>query len=179
MRFHSHDQESRERDALGLQPHILAAQEKQRSRDLHWLREALLCAERSKDPSTKVGVVIVRPDDNTLCSQGYNGFPKGMDDSEELYSDRELKLAKTIHAEMNAILEARERVKGYTLYSTHMTCERCAVHVIQAGIKRVICIAPSPDLLSRWKDALQRAIDFYKEAGVSVVWMQEESVVRR
>ena len=173
MRFHSQNQEARERDARAELEAQEQERDKQRDRDIQWLREARFFAQRSKDPSTKVAAFIVRPD-NTLASQGYNGYPKGMKDEPE--TDRDRKLGKTIHAEMNALLEARERVVGYTMYTTHPTCERCAVHAIQAGIKRVVSIEPSLDLLSRWEKSLQMALDFYKEKGVEVVWISEQSI---
>ena len=44
----------------------------------------------SKDPSTNCGAVYVGEDGQVL-SQGYNGFPRNMDDGEELYNDRESK----------------------------------------------------------------------------------------
>ena len=41
----------------------------------------------SKDPSTQVGAAVV---DGQLCvvSLGFNGFPRGVDDSPELYADK-------------------------------------------------------------------------------------------
>ena len=98
----------------------------------------------SRDPSTKCGAVIVRPD-KSLASTGFNGFPRGMDDDEELYDNREVKYDRVIHAELNAILSAHEPVRGYTLYVWPLpTCSRCAVHVIQSGISRVVCPPISP-----------------------------------
>jgi len=45
-------------------------------------------AQWSKDPSTKTGSVIVRPD-NTIASVGYNGFPRGIEDKADLLYNRE------------------------------------------------------------------------------------------
>jgi dCMP deaminase len=88
----------------------------------------------SKDPSTKVGAVIVRPD-RTIASVGYNGFPRGVEDT---YTTREAKLLRTVHAEANAILTAHEPLHGYTLYVTPLhPCANCAALIIQAGIKHV------------------------------------------
>ena len=72
----------------------------------------------SKDPSTKVGAVIVG-ENKQIISQGYNGFPRGVDDTEERYNNREIKYKMVVHAEMNAILNALyngSSVKGATLY---------------------------------------------------------------
>ena len=136
--------------------------------DEKFLDLAELIGSWSKDPSTKVGAVIVRPD-KTVASVGYNGFPRGMNDHPPLYADRDVKMTRIIHAEMNAILHAREPLTGYTLY-THpfLTCDRCAVHVVQAGIVRV-CAPNTPEaLLERWGEAFKRARAIYLEAKVIV-----------
>lgn len=119
----------------------------------------------SKDPSTKVGAVIARPD-KTVASIGYNGLPRGVDDLDERLNNREIKYAFIVHAEKNAILHARERLEGYTLYTwPFMPCADCAGTVIQSGIKHVI--APESNI-DRW----QRSFDFtqrmFSEAGVSL-----------
>jgi tRNA(Arg) A34 adenosine deaminase TadA len=104
--------------------------------DDFWLGMALeICQEGSKDPSTRVGCVIVRPD-KTPCSWGTNGFPQGIADTEERLNDRPTKLELTVHAEMNAFLFAPERVVGYTMYTTFAPCIRCAANIIQAKIAR-------------------------------------------
>lgn len=136
--------------------------------DLRFLEMAKLVASWSKDPSTQTGAVIVRPD-KTVASLGYNGFARGCLDDKELYENREVKYSRIIHCEMNAILSSRESLKGYTLYTyPFLTCDRCAVHVIQAGLKRVVApICPS-HLLERWEPTFVKSRAFYKEAHVDV-----------
>lgn len=141
--------------------------------DARFLEMAELVASWSKDPSTKCGAVIVRPD-KTVASVGFNGFPKGCNDSPELYKDRDLKLSRVVHAEQNALLHAGESVKGYTMYTWPPgfgpSCDRCTAHIIQAGITRVIYkSSASPDFASRWKEAVERGLQMYKEAGVEVI----------
>ena len=58
--------------------------------DERFIELARLVAAWSKDPSTKVGAVIVRPD-RTVASVGFNGFARGVDDTEERLNDRALK----------------------------------------------------------------------------------------
>lgn len=136
--------------------------------DERFLELAQLIASWSKDPSTKVGAVIVRPD-RTIASLGYNGFPRGCDDDPILYEDRPTKYARVIHGEMNAIISAREPLHGFTLYLfPFLSCDRCAAHVIQAGIKRVVACKCPPYLAERWEETLVRARQMYREAGVSV-----------
>ena len=124
-------------------------------------------AKWSKDPSTKCGAVIVRSD-KTIASVGYNGFPRGLDDSGKLYDNRSVKYDRVIHAEMNAILNASESLKGHTLYTWPLpTCSRCAVHVIQSGIVRVVFPKlVTKEEIGRWGDSVQNALDYYKEANV-------------
>ena len=119
----------------------------------------------SKDPSTKVGAIIVRPN-RTLCSVGYNGFPRGVDDTEERYEDRETKYQMVVHAEINAILTAEEELKGYTLYVSPLhPCPQCAAAIIQVGIKRVVS---RETFRGDWKDRLAVSQKMFKEAGVTL-----------
>lgn len=115
----------------------------------------------SKDPSTKVGAVIVRPD-RTIASVGYNGFPRSVKDT---YTTRDDKLLRTVHAEMNAILSAREPLHGYTLFVSPLyPCSNCAAHIIQAGIKYVVArMGPPRD---EWAMSFEAASDMFKQAAV-------------
>lgn len=123
-------------------------------------------AQMSYDPSTKVGAVIVRPN-KTVASMGFNGFPRGCEDHPELYLDRELKYSRVLHAEMNAILHAREPLHGYTLFvHPFPPCDRCAAHIIQAGIKEVVAPELPADANERWAGAVGRAMEMFEEAGV-------------
>lgn len=141
------------------------AEAKTRAWDLRFLELATLVSSWSKDPSTQTGAVIVRPD-RTVASIGFNGFPKQMDDAPHLYEDRQTKYQRIIHCEMNALLHVHESVKGYTLYTVPFaSCDRCAVHMIQAGIERFV-YPPSPaDKDDRWKESLQRSESYMDEAG--------------
>jgi len=65
--------------------------------DRRFLEMAGLVASWSKDPSTQVGAVIVRPN-KTIVSVGYNGFPRAVRDDQSLYQDRPTKLMRTVHA---------------------------------------------------------------------------------
>ncbi len=135
--------------------------------DNYFIKEAELISTASKDPSTKCGAVIVRPD-KTIAAKGYNGFAKGMDDTPELYADREEKYSRIVHCEMNALISARERVDGYTLYTfPFLTCDRCAVHMIQAGITRVVAPRATEAQLERWGPAFEKTRRFYREAKIA------------
>lgn len=115
----------------------------------------------SKDPSTKVGAVIVRPN-RTIASVGYNGFPRGVEDK---YTTREAKLLRTVHAEANAILTANGDVRGCTLYVTPLhPCANCAGLIIQAGISKVYFkLGPRADA---WADHYDAMWEMFESSGV-------------
>lgn len=148
----------------------------QRSLPQGWDKRFLDLAEQvstwSKDPGTRCGAVIVRPD-KTIASVGFNGFPRGCDDSPDLYNDRDVKLQRVIHAEVNAILNCYEKPVGYTMYTyppgTAASCVRCTTQVIQSGIKKIVHyldLDPPRDFNHGTADMTER---MYHEAGVKVV----------
>lgn len=99
---------------------------------------ARLVSTWSKDPSTKVGTVIVN-ERKLVVSLGYNGFPRGVDDAAERYEDRELKYAMIVHAEANAILNAVADVQGCTMITTRFPCSECTKLIVQAGVAKICC----------------------------------------
>ncbi len=124
----------------------------------------------SKDPSTQVGAVIVDPETKIVLGFGYNGFPRGVEDTEERLNTRELKYKLVVHAEPNAILEAGHRCKGATIFTWPLfTCNECAKLIIQAGIKKVIS-PRTPE--GRWSESCDIAMYMYDEAGVEVEWLE-------
>lgn len=94
----------------------------------------------SKDPRTKVGAIILRPD-FTICSGGYNGFPKGYPDDTEIWANRDLKNKLVKHAEENAITFSQDHsLSGYSIIVTHFPCPLCAGDIVQNGISTVYYI---------------------------------------
>ena len=136
--------------------------------DKRFLSLAETVASWSKDPSTKVGAVIVRPD-KTIASLGYNGFPRGVKDTPVLYEDRVKKYARVVHAEANAIVAAQEPLRGFTIYTYPLPiCNECMKLVIQAGITRCVCYALTPDEVLRWAESLRVAAEMADQAGVTI-----------
>lgn len=137
-----------------------------------WLEIANNFASWSKDPSTKVGAVIV--DGNRLVSQGYNGFPAGLPDASEDYKNRELKYDSIIHAEVNAIFNAAKngaRVQGATIFVSGLpVCSQCANAIIQSGISEVVYDTEPSE---RWRESTERALEKFKKAGVRVVFARK------
>ena len=110
--------------------------------DKRFLELAKHISSWSKD-KTKVGAVIVDPTTNQVVSMGYNGFPRGVDDTEERINDRDTKLKLTCHAELNAILSANRSVRGCWIYvyPTLMvpnSCPECSKAIVQSGLSAVI-----------------------------------------
>jgi dCMP deaminase len=138
---------------------------------VRYLAMAKLIASWSKDPSTKCGAVIVNAD-NEVVSIGFNGFPRGVYDSPRKLNDRAIKLAMTLHAERNAILFAKQSLKGCTIYTWPMhACSECAAMIIQAGFWRHITMAHNN---ARWQESWNIARDMFNEANVDVIMIEED-----
>jgi dCMP deaminase len=133
--------------------------------DKRFLEMATLVSTWSKDPSTQCGAAIVRPD-KTVVSVGFNGFPKQMPDSPSWYDNREDKYSRIVHCEMNAVLHAYEKLEGCVLYTTGPCCDRCAVHMIQAGITHFVAYT-APEMWERWGEAFAKTFRYYDECGVT------------
>lgn len=125
----------------------------------------------SKDPSSQVGAVIVRPD-KTIASIGFNGFPRGVKDDSFAIENRATKLLRTIHAELNAILSAKEPLIGYSLFVwPFQPCSQCAAAIIQSGITEVYCPYNAHlESYERWRASFQEALHMFDEANVRVIF---------
>jgi dCMP deaminase len=126
----------------------------------------------SKDPSTKVGAVIVN-DCNQIISIGYNGFPQNVPDDPSMLFDRDIKYKVIVHGEMNAILFANQSLQSCTLYTyPFMPCPNCASVVIQKKIKRVVSYTCQID---RWKSNLEISRWLFKQAKVELIEYEQRS----
>ena len=151
----------------------LASVEPSRNRKIEVWDERFLAlarhvAEWSKDPTTKVGSVIVGPS-NELRALGYNGFPRNLDDVRGRF-DRPDKYTWTEHAERNAIYAAARvgiPLEGCRMYLSWFPCVDCARAVIQAGLVEVIAVEPNWTL-EPWGPQLVIARALLEEAGVNV-----------
>ena len=137
--------------------------------DKRFLQLAEQIASWSKDPSTKVGAVIVAPL-NRIVSTGYNGFARNIDDSLERYDNRELKYKLVIHAEANALLFAQRNLNDCSIYvHPFMPCSSCANLIIQSGIMRVVSLKLTKEKEERWKESFDLSTALFNEAGVDLV----------
>jgi len=130
----------------------------------------------SRDPSTKVGAILVNYEHNKEFI-GYNGFPRGVNDAEERYNNRELKYKMITHAEINAILKAGGMSREATLYVYPSfvpeeigpcVCNECAKFVIQSGIKEIVSYTVTPDKIKEsWIESIKISAMMCEEAGVT------------
>jgi dCMP deaminase len=143
--------------------------------DERYLQIAKDVAAWSKDPRRQIGAVIVG-EIGQVVAQGYNGFPRGIDDSDERYQDRDTKRALVVHAEANAIYNALHNgasTKDCSIYVTGLpVCHECAKAIIQSGIKKVV-MDTHPSFDPRWQDSAKLSLDMFTEAGVKFEFIGE------
>lgn len=106
-----------------------------------FMRMAHVIAKRSKDPSTRLGAVVVN-NDNVVVGMGYNGWPRGIE-VDALPWDREGEVIDTkypyvCHAEENAIYNSNASTKNCKIYCSLFPCNECAKTIIQNGIKEIV-----------------------------------------
>lgn len=142
-----------------------------------FMEMAKLVASWSKDPSTKVGAIVVGPD-REIRSTGYNGVVRGVDDNIPERLERPTKYDFFEHAERNAVYNAcltGTSLKGCTMYATHAPCTDCARAIIQAGIKTVVTnkiIIDENTPKGTWRDKLEYSAQMFKEAGVKYIELE-------
>ena len=137
--------------------------------DLRFLEVADLISGWSKDPSTKVGCVVVGSD-REVRATGFNGFPRGADDDPVRYAHRDTKLRLICHAEENAVAHAAHigvSLRGTTAYITWPPCPRCARSLIQAGVERVVHW--EVDIPDRWVEDMAASEMLLNEVGITIV----------
>jgi dCMP deaminase len=146
----------------------------------YFLDMCAFVATKSKDKSTKVGSVIVGQS-NEIRSTGYNGFPRGVDDSIESRHERPDKYLWTIHAEQNAILAAAKMgtsLENCRIYVDLHPCSRCAGFIIQSGISEVIIdernIEQKKGVYERLKNDIDVARIMFKEANMKMTYFKEK-----
>jgi dCMP deaminase len=138
-----------------------------------YLHLAKNIASWSRDPSRKIGAVAIGSKGQVLA-QGFNGFPRGIRDTEERYNDRETKYKYVVHAEMNCIYNATYSgvsLDGSSLYVHGLpVCSECAKGIIQTGIKEVFWSADE-EIPVRWCDAYKITKNMLLEAGINITYV--------
>ena len=133
-----------------------------------YLELAQQIASWSKDPSSKIGAIAVGSKGQVLA-QGYNGFPRGIEDTEPRFENKELKYKYVVHAEMNLIYNASYNgvsLDGSTVYVTGLpVCSECAKGLIQVGVQQVI-MPTQEDTPDKWVKSFKLSKELFEEAGV-------------
>ena len=134
---------------------------KRPSWDEYFLKVAMLVSERATCPRMHCGCVLVR--DRQILSTGYNGSIPGDKHCEDdgcIIVDNHC--IRTIHAEMNAILQCSSHgisTHGSTAYITNMPCTNCSKALITSGIKEIVIFSDYHDTLAE---------EFFKKASVNI-----------
>lgn len=109
-----------------------------------WMAIARLVAQRSYDPTLKVGSIIVSEDNSQMLSIGYNGNYRGGAHERESETPGQ---SGFIHAEVNALVKCDFNFhKKKHMYLTHSPCRHCAKLIVNAEISTVIYDIPYRDV---------------------------------
>ncbi len=142
-----------------------------------WVEMARLVASWSKDPSTKVGAVVVDQTER-LLGIGWNGFARGVEDSPERLNDRATKYKFVVHAEMNAILNAGYMgvpIAGSTMYVVGLPCcNECAKAIVQSGVSNVIMVLDKEP--ENWRQSFEITEQMFNESGVKFTTINAKSI---
>lgn len=140
--------------------------------DIRYMELAKYVSQWSKDPSTKVGAILVNHHYHSEFV-GFNGFARGVKDSAERLNDRETKYQFVVHAEVNCILKAGSAARGASLYvwpsfAIPNICNECAKVAVQAGINELVGYLPDPNnpRAARWGQSISIAKMMFDEAGI-------------
>lgn len=135
----------------------------------------------SKDPSSKIAAVIVNEDRHILAT-GYNGFPKGIADTEDRLNNREEKYPRIVHAETNCLMNALYSgvsVRGATMYIYGLPpCPDCTKLIIQSGVKRIV-MSPDPYVkVTNWTEKWDKlSKPMFEEVGdISITYKNSEKL---
>lgn len=141
-----------------------------------YLELAKYISSWSRDPSTKVGSVLIsykKRSSGTVVSLGYNGFAAGVIDTDDRYNDRPTKYSLVVHAEVNSCITAGHRARGCTLYiypsfNLPPICQDCCKVAITSGVSRIVgyVLDEEDDRARRWKDSIAVSKLMCDEAGI-------------
>ena len=132
----------------------------------------------SKDPSTKVGAWFLAPKSFEVLATGYNGMPRGIDDTRPERWVRPIKYKYVEHAERNGMFNANRRgvaLEGAIAVVCLYPCADCARGIIQAGIQAVVTMLPALDD-NRWDESFAVSKELLEEAGIVVILLTEDEV---
>lgn len=145
----------------------------------YYMSLVYLIAMQSEDTSTKVGAVIVGPDQE-IRSTGYNGLPRGCLSLSARF-DKPEKYFWFEHAERNAIYNAARMgisVKDCILFTQGIPCADCARAIIQSGISIVVTHSKwNISISEKWKESSYRTLQMFRESGVQTDYYNEDIIL--
>lgn len=146
--------------------------------DQYFVAMARLASCKSKDPSTKIGAVIVGPQ-NEVVSTGYNSLPRLVEPTPERL-ERPEKYKWFEHAERNAIYHAAlrgSRTDGCRMFlSCWVPCTDCTRAIINSGIIEVVLGRQYEDPnRTIWIEEGLRSMTMLSEAGVRVRYYESQN----
>lgn len=151
--------------SMVVRKNMIGLKHKIENTDRAWLRAAMVFGlTMSKDPECQLGACIVSADGHQV-SFGYNGFPAKVSDVAERW-DGPLKNELVIHAEENAIINAKFDTSESTLYICRKPCHKCVGRAINAGVEVIVYYNyPVP-----WKHEIPDLVEVMTgEAGVGLI----------
>lgn len=147
------------------------------TKDIRFMRLAREIASWSKDPSSQLGAVAISEDNFIVLAQGYNGFPRGIEDDHRLYI-RALKYPMVVHAEMNMIFNAARNGTSLENSSVYIyglpCCSECVKGLIQSKVKRVIMCDVKND--PRWNESFKTSAILLREANIDYFFIEPENL---
>lgn len=132
----------------------------------------------SKDEAAQVCAIIIAPDSLQELSSGWNGIPRGVNESIKVRSERPTKYHWYEHAERNAIYNASRRgtpLEGSIMVVNRYPCSDCARAIIQCGIKMVITV-PYDSNNKQWVESWNIASEMLAEVGIPILTTDLSSI---
>ena len=133
-----------------------------------------MTAERSKDPSTKIGSVLVK--DKNIIGSGYNGFARKVLDLPKRYNNRETKYKFVVHSESNAVLTCARlgtSTLDSVLYTQACPCHECMKSIIQGGVKEIVIHKKWPMNHLKWSESFEISKIMAEEAGIKIRYLTD------
>lgn len=161
------------------------------TRDEYFLAISNIVAARATCERLWAGCVIVQ--DGEIVATGYNGAPSGLPECDEVGhlmvagEDGRPHCKRTIHAELNALYQAKKKVRnlyGATAYINATPCEICLSELLKWGVKRIVCgsLYRSEDreeMTQRLVSAWSAIIEYQPMPDISLVFGSEVGPVKK
>jgi dCMP deaminase len=164
---------------------------KRLTRDEYFLAISNIVAARATCDRLWAGCVLVV--DREIVATGYNGAPSGLPECDEvghlmvLGEDGRPHCKRTVHAEQNALYQARKRhrnLKGAVAYINATSCENCLTELLKCGIRRVVCgsvyrNAERKEMTAQLAAAFGAIVEYHAMPDIALTFGTEISDVKR